>query len=429
MAAITSNTNVKQQARFRNWLGSTGWYIIMIAFALVTALPFFWTGLMASRQNSGNVFSSRRPPELIGYPGVVGWGYGYNEARGGEFFSTEAEADERINFATALQRYAERQRDQNAQIEAVSPELEAYLAEALPVEIERDRLVEPPWWQFRARNDYNLAVEDLRADLVEDWLEDEKEIEPLVFGWWTNYQPSWEPEIEGAFHEEYVFPVTTQNYYNVWQQIPLGRYFLNSIIVSLSTVVLNVITCSMAAYPLAKMRFKGRNIMFMLILSTLVFPPQLTMIPLYVMAVNVFGFTDTLYGLVLPFATNAFGIFLLRQIYQSVPDELMEAARLDGATEFGIWWRILLPLIRPGIATLSIITFVTAWNDFLWPLLMLNDNRLFTLPVGLSYLNGFFSGNLRTVAAGIVIATVPMILFFIAFQKQFIRGLAGAVKG
>ncbi len=199
--------------------------------------------------------------------------------------------------------------------------------------------------------------------------------------------------------------------------------------VALATVALNLVTCSLAAYPLAKIRFKGRNLIFTLILGTLVFPPQLLIIPLYVMAVKTFQFNDTLQALILPFATSAFGIFLLRQIYQGVPDELLEAARLDGATEFGIWWRILLPLIRPGLATLAIITFVNSWNDFLWPLLMLSNRNLFTLPVGLAFLRGFFSGNLRSVAAGIMIATIPMVIFFMAFQRQFIRGLSGAVKG
>jgi ABC-type glycerol-3-phosphate transport system permease component len=134
-------------------------------------------------------------------------------------------------------------------------------------------------------------------------------------------------------------------------------------------------------------------------------------------------------GLIWPFATSSFGIFLLRQTYQSIPDELLEAARLDGASELRIWWRILLPLIRPGLATLAIFSFVGSWNNFLWPLLMNKKKAFFTLPLGLSYLKGFFSGNLRTIAAGVIVITLPIIIVFFIFQRHFIRGLSGAVKG
>jgi putative chitobiose transport system permease protein len=331
----------------RRLFENTGWYIVLIAFALVTVLPFLWTGLMSIRQDSGNIFRSSRPPQLIPYPGVIGWGAGAAEARDAGSYQ-------------------------------VSPE----------------------------------EATDRRPA-----------------GSWTNYAPLWQERLTGSPLEPFTFPATRQNYFNVWNDIEIPRYFGNSLLVALATVALNLVTCSLAAYPLAKIHFRGRSLIFTLILGTLVFPPQLLIIPLYVMAVNTFQFNNTLQALVLPFATSAFGIFLLRQIYQSIPDELLEAARLDGATEFGIWWRILLPLIRPGLATLAIITFVGSWNDFLWPLLMLSDRDLFTLPVGLSFLRGFFSGNLRSVAAGIMIATIPMVIFFLVFQRHFIRGLSGAVKG
>ena len=227
-----------------------------------------------------------------------------------------------------------------------------------------------------------------------------------------------------------MFPATTANYYRVWTDVNLPRYFLNSIFVAACVVLIQLVTSSLAAYPLSKMQFKGRDTIFYLILSTLIFPEQLTLIPLYIMAVNYLGFAETLHGLIIPFGANAFGIFLLRQTYQSIPNELIEAARIDGASEFGIWWRILLPLIRPGLATLAIFSFVGSWNSFLWPLLMLQGNEpLFTLPVGLAFLEGAFVGNLRTVAAGIMVATVPIIIVFLIFQRQFIAGLSGAVKG
>jgi putative chitobiose transport system permease protein len=335
------------QHGLRKWFAATGWYIILICIALITAIPFVWAGLMSVRENSGNIFSALKPPQLIPYPGLIGWGDGADEAQETGGFKVTGDAVNEEN----------------------------------------------PW------------------------------------GWWHDYGPFYEGKLADSGIQQYTFAATTENYYDVWDQIKLPRYFRNSLIVGISSVILNLLTCSMAAYPLAKMRFKGRDTLFTLLLSTMVFPPQLLMIPLYVMAVKVYGFQNTYWALILPVGTSAFGIFLLRQIYMGIPDELLEAARLDGATELGIWWRVLLPLIKPGLATLAIITFINSWNDFLWPLLMMRDPEMMTLPVGLSYLRGVFSGSLRTVAAGIMFATVPMIVFFLAFQRQFIRGLAGAVKG
>lgn len=335
--------------RLRKWFSTTGWYIILVFFGLVTALPFLWTALMSVRPNSSNVFRANRPPEILPYPGLIGWGEGQREGR------TEG-------AYTVL-----------------------------------------PW----------------DADAPED----------AEFGWWRNYDMTIGTNLEGTTIEPYAFPATTANYYRVWTDVNLPRYFLNSFIVALSVVMLQLITSSLAAYPLAKMKFAGRDFLFYLILSTLIFPEQLTLIPTFIMSVNILGFADTLHGLVIPFGANAFGIFLLRQTYQAIPDELIEAARIDGASEFGIWWRILLPLIRPGLATLAIFAFVGSWNSFLWPLLMLRDEALYTLPIGLAFLEGAFTGNLRTVAAGVMVATVPIIIVFLLFQRQFINGLSGAVKG
>ncbi len=338
-----------RRERFNHWFASTGWYLIMLAFGVLTALPFLWTALMSIRPTSANVFQTGRPPQIIPYPGLVGWGEGLSAARrDGEYivWPNSAEAQE-----------------------------------GRPV------------------------------------------------GVWRNYEADFRERLAGTSIEPYVFPATTANYYRVWTDVDLPRYFLNSFIVAGCVVIIQLITSSLAAYPLAKMQFAGRNVIFYVILSTLIFPEQLTLIPTFIMAVNFFGFVDTLHGLILPFGANAFGIFLLRQTYQSIPNELIEAARIDGASEFGIWWRILLPLIRPGLATLAIFSFVGSWNSFLWPLLMLRDTSLYTLPLGLAFLEGAFTGNLRTVAAGIMVATVPIIIVFLVFQRHFIKGLAGAVKG
>jgi putative chitobiose transport system permease protein len=223
---------------------------------------------------------------------------------------------------------------------------------------------------------------------------------------------------------------TFANYLKVWNQLPIWRFFINSTIVAVATVVLNLFVSALAAYPLAKMRFRGRELIFYLLLATLIVPIELTYIPSFLLAVNVFKYINTLQSLVFPTVFSAFNIFLLRQAFQSVPNELIDAARMDGASEFRIWWQILIPVIRPTLATAAIFTAVTSWNALLWPSLMLRNRELYTLPVGLTALRGMFSSDFRSIAAGAIMTAFPILIFFVALQRQFIRGLtAGAVKG
>jgi putative chitobiose transport system permease protein len=222
---------------------------------------------------------------------------------------------------------------------------------------------------------------------------------------------------------------TLANYIRVWNQLPVGRFFLNSIFVAVCTVSLNVLVCSLAAYPLAKMRFRGRDAIFYLLLATIIVPIQLTYIPSFVLAVKVFKYYDTLRAAILPNLASAFNIFLLRQAFRSVPDDLIDAGRIDGASEFRIWWNIVIPVVRPSLATVAIFTFVTSWNDFFWPSLMLHTRERMTLPVGLMALQGMFTSDFRGIAAGVTMVVIPILIFFIALQRQFVRGLTGAVKG
>ena len=222
---------------------------------------------------------------------------------------------------------------------------------------------------------------------------------------------------------------TLNNYAKVWDALPVPNFFLNSIIVSILDVVLNVLVASLAAYPLAKMRFRGREVIFYLLLATLIVPVQLTYIPSFVLAVNVFHYYDSLPALVLPNLASAFNIFLLRQAFRGVPNDLLDAARIDGANEARIWWNVMLPIVRPSLAAVAIFTFVVSWNDFLWPSLMLHTRENMTLPVGLAALQGFFSSDFRSIAAGVTMTVLPILVFFIAAQRYFVRGLAGAIKG
>jgi putative chitobiose transport system permease protein len=222
---------------------------------------------------------------------------------------------------------------------------------------------------------------------------------------------------------------TFANYVRVWNQLPVANFFLNSIIVASSTVVLNLLFTSIAAYPFAKMNFRGRDAIFYLLLATFIVPPQLTFIPSFVLAVNVFHYYDTILALIFPSLATVFNIFLLRQAFKTVPDDLIDAARIDGAGELRIWWNILMPIVRPSLATAAIFTFVNQWNDFFWPSLMLHTRTNMTLQVGLVALQGMFASDSRGMAAGVVMTVVPIIIFFITLQRQFVRGLTGAVKG
>lgn len=222
---------------------------------------------------------------------------------------------------------------------------------------------------------------------------------------------------------------TFGNFIKVWQSNPFGRYFFNSTLIAVVTVVLNLILCSLAAYPLARLNFKGREILFSVIVSTILIPFQIVMIPLYILTVKL-GLTNSYIGAIFPSIASAFGIFLMRQAFQTVPKELEEAARIDGCTELGIWWHIMIPSVRPALVTLAIFVFIGSWSDFLWPLLILDRPEYYTLPLGVARLAGSFSLDWRLIAAGSVISIVPVILFFVVAQRYIVPSETGSgVKG
>ncbi len=222
---------------------------------------------------------------------------------------------------------------------------------------------------------------------------------------------------------------TFENFVTVWQSNPFGRYLFNSTIVSVLTVALNLLFCSLAAYPLARLNFKGREIIFSAIVATILIPFQIVMIPLYVLAVQL-GLRNSYLGVIFPAIASAFGIFLLRQAFQGVPKELEEASRMDGCSDLGVWWHIMLPSIRPALVTLSIFVFIGSWSDFLWPLIVLDRPELYTLPLGVANLAGTFTLDWRLIAAGSVISIVPILLFFVAMQHYIVPSETGSgVKG
>lgn len=222
---------------------------------------------------------------------------------------------------------------------------------------------------------------------------------------------------------------TFDNFVRVWQTNPFGRYFFNSTLVAGLTVGLNLLFCALAAYPLARLNFRGQKVLFALIVTTILIPFQIVMIPLYVLTVRL-GLQNSYLGLIFPYIASAFGIFLLRQAFQGVPKELEEAARIDGCSDLGIWWHVMIPAVRPALVTLAIFVFIGSWSDFLWPLIVLTDDRYYTLPLGVQRLAGSFSLDWRLIAAGAVISIAPVIAFFIVMQRYVVPTEAGSgVKG
>lgn len=223
-------------------------------------------------------------------------------------------------------------------------------------------------------------------------------------------------------------PFTLDAYRDVFD-LPFPRYLLNSVIVAVAVVATNVVFATSAAYAFAKLKFPGRNVLFAMLLLTLMVPFQVNLIPLYRIMVDL-HLTDTYVGLIAPNAVTVFGIFLMRQFIATIPDAILESARLDGASEWRILRTIVFPLAAPALATLAIFTFVTAWNDFLWPLLVTSSDHMRTLPVGLALLSRKNTVNWADTMAGTTLTIVPMLIVFAVLQRRFVEGLtAGAVKG
>lgn len=234
------------------------------------------------------------------------------------------------------------------------------------------------------------------------------------------YPPRWIPD-----------PVVWSNYAEAWTSAPFTRYALNSLFYAVSVTFGTVLSCSLAAYGFAKLRFPGRDFLFVVLLSTMMIPGLVTLVPQYVLFSKL-GWINTYLPLIVPsFFAGAFFTFLLRQYFLGIPNELLEAARVDGANELWIWGRVVLPLATPALATVAIFTFDGAWNDYVGPLLYLNDERLYPLQVGLATFRSANDTQWQLLMAASVLVLLPVVLIFFVFQKYFIEGasLSGSVKG
>ena len=217
---------------------------------------------------------------------------------------------------------------------------------------------------------------------------------------------------------------TLDNYRTLFTELDFPTYFLNSAVVAVAITLGNLIFCSMLGYALAKLHFPGKRVIFALVLGTLMVPGVVTFVPLFVLVSNL-GMVNTFPGLIFPFLAGPFGVFLMRQFISSLPDELIHAARVDGAGEWRIFRSIILPLCKPALATLGILTFLTSWNNFLWPLVVAQSNEHYTLPVALAiYAIGENEANYGLLMAGSVVIIVPVLVVFLVLQKHFVRGIA-----
>jgi len=222
---------------------------------------------------------------------------------------------------------------------------------------------------------------------------------------------------------------TLQNYVDLFTRLNLARYLLNSTLVAVSATLISLIINSMAGYAFAKLRFAGRERVFHILLAALVIPGQVGMLPLFLLLKSM-GLVNTMAGVVVPFMAGIFGIFMVRQYAMSIPDDLLDAARVDGAGEYRILWNIVIPVIQPILVTLAVFTFLSAWNDFMWPLIVLSDDAKYTLPVALASLSGEHVQDTGLMMAGSVLTVLPVVVLFIVLQRAYIRGvMMGSVKG
>lgn len=217
------------------------------------------------------------------------------------------------------------------------------------------------------------------------------------------------------------------NFLEVFASIDIGRYYWNSVWITFWTVFWTVTVCSLAAYPLSRMKFKGSKVVFAVIIATMMLPTEVNFLVNFITMVKL-KLTNTHLGVILPTLAGAIGIFMMKTAFDDVPQDLIDAARVDGASEFRIFWQLMMPLALPQVSTLVILTTVTTWNNFLWPAVVLTKSQMMPLAVGILELSGTFGSSTRVVAAGAVLTVLPALLVFFFTQRFFMRGMEGAVK-
>ncbi|WP_407944833.1 carbohydrate ABC transporter permease [Paenibacillus albiflavus] len=227
-----------------------------------------------------------------------------------------------------------------------------------------------------------------------------------------------------------IFPtfIDFGNYAQVWNYMDFPKYIMNTIWIAGAGVVLNVVFSCLTAYPLAVFRFKGRDLVFMLLVATMVIPAAAGMVVNY-LTVKALGVMGSYLAVILPSAVTVFNVFLMRQSFMTVPMELRDSGKIDGAGEVRIWGQLMLPVVKPAVAVISLLEFQAMWNSFLWPMIVLNDTGKYPIASALSFLNGQFAYNFGWISAGTIISVIPIIVVFLFTQKYYMEGISGAVKG
>ncbi len=221
---------------------------------------------------------------------------------------------------------------------------------------------------------------------------------------------------------------TLEQYRLLFSRLSLGRFFLNSLVLALGVTAVSLLVNSMAGFAFAKFQFRGKRRLFVFLLSSMIIPGQVTMLPVFLLLKKL-GLLNTYFGIILPGMASIFGIFLISQYLKSIPDSLIEAARIDGASDFRIYWNIVMPLASPVLVTLALFTFMGTWNDFLWPLIVMTKQEMYTLPVALANLVGEHVQDPELMMAGSVVTILPVMIVFLALQKYYVQGiLLGGVK-
>ncbi|MBK7258504.1 MAG: carbohydrate ABC transporter permease [Ignavibacteriae bacterium] len=249
---------------------------------------------------------------------------------------------------------------------------------------------------------------------------------PLVWMVMASFMPSGDASsVPPPFFPRHV---TLDQYIGLFTRLHLGRSLFNSALLSVAVTLISLVVNSMAGYAFAKYRFRGRAPLFKLLIASMVIPAQVTMLPLFLL-LNKMGLINTYFGVIIPGMASIFGIFLIRQFAMTIPDSLLEAARMDGASDLRIYWSVILPLCKPILVTLAIFTFMGTWNDFLWPLIVMTDDSMYTLPVALANLAGEHVQDTELMMAGSVMTVMPVLVVFAMVQKYYLAGImAGSVK-
>ena len=220
----------------------------------------------------------------------------------------------------------------------------------------------------------------------------------------------------------------TSNYRNLWKTVPYSQYFVNSVFIATASTLLTLFFCSLGGYAFAKYQFRGQKILFGILLASMMVPFQVLLVPLFGLMYDI-GWLNSYKAIVIPFSVGAFGVFLMRQFIVTIPSDLLDAARIDGCSEFGIYYRVVLPIIKPALGALTIYSFLGSWNGYLWPLIILRDEAKYTLPIGLANLVGIYRQDYGMLMAGTLLSLMPIVILFLAMQREFVQGITlGGVK-